>query len=84
MATLARPVQMRWSMKATEELRQRLEAKKHELEAEYHRIRAEQGDAHRQRMKDIEDKLNEVRTSLSQGIEDLTEQAAARLNRLLK
>ena len=71
-------------MKATEELRQRLEAKKHELESEYHRLRADQGEAQRRRAKEIEKKLDELRTSLSRGIENLTEQAAAHLNRLLK
>jgi archaellum component FlaC len=71
-------------MKASEELRERIEERQKRLEAEYHQLKADQGGQNRERMQEIENKLDEMKKNLRDGWDNLSQEAAEKLNQLLR
>ncbi len=71
-------------MNQKQELKARVTAKKKELEARLATLRADAGAAARDERAKIESKLSELKTSMTDGWNDLTEDVSAKLNGWLK
>jgi len=71
-------------MSEVEELKQRIEAKKHEIQAEIAEKKADADASQRAEIERLEDKLADLRSRLEGGWEDVTESIASRLNDWLK
>lgn len=66
------------------ELKLRLEAKKKELEAQVARLKADSAGAATETLRSLESKLEGIKGDLSHAFENLSETAAAKLNKWLK
>lgn len=71
-------------MKQTAELKKRIEAKRKELEARIAEGQANANQSMQARAKQAESELEELKSHLKQGWENLTEDVAGRLNRWLQ
>lgn len=72
------------STKNTQELKERIEAKKKELQADWERLKADTRSDARERREQIESKLSELREATASGVENLTDRASAKINEILK
>jgi hypothetical protein len=70
-------------MNQKQELKARVTAKKMELEARLATLRADAGAAAREERAKIESKLSELKSSMVDGWNDLTEDVASKLNHWL-
>jgi len=78
------------NMNQKQELSERVEAMKKDLEAKIHRLKADstqtartKSEEARSELSRVKAQLDELREATRQGVDNLTEKAAARLNRLL-
>lgn len=67
-----------------EELKHRVESKRKEFEAELERLKADSSADARDAQSSLEDKLGQIQDTLKDGWDNLTEDAAGKLNDLLK
>ena len=65
------------------ELKHRVEAKKKEFQAEIERLKADSSQSARDVQGGLEDKLGQIQAVLKDGWDNLTEEAASKLNGLL-
>lgn len=68
----------------TKELKYRAEARKKELEAKLAEARADAAGEGRERAESLKAKIDELESSIKGGWDNLTDEAADRLNELLK
>ena len=68
----------------TEELKDRIAAKRKRTEARIHELKADGSEASREKAKALKEKLDEVSQSISDGYENLKQDAASKLNAWLK
>lgn len=67
-----------------EELKDRIESRRHELQSRIAELKADARSDSRQEIDRLQRKLGEIERDLQAGWERLSEEAAARLNRLLE
>lgn len=70
-------------MSNKQELRERLEAKKHEWQAELQRLKNDSSEEASKRQAEVEAKISEAQTYLGEKWDSLTEQLAGKVNNLL-
>lgn len=68
----------------TEELKERVSAKQKRVEARIHELKADGSDQARQKAEQLQSQLDSVREKVSDGYENLKQDAAAKLNEWLK
>ncbi len=67
-----------------EELKHRFESKRKELEAEIERLKADSSKQARESSDQLSDKLAKLQDAVKGGWDDLTEEAASKINALLE
>lgn len=71
-------------MKEKEELRSRVEAKKKRLEARIEELKADAGASAREEKRKIDEELKQLSAALQEGWDNLTEDAARKVNDWLR
>ena len=71
-------------MKITDELKHRIQEHQSRLEAELHRLQADHGNESRERKQQLEHTLGEVKRELEAGWDNLSREAAERINQRLQ
>ena len=70
-------------MSQTDEMKDRLKAKKKTLEAKLHEARADSRKESRETVADLEKKLDDIEDALKKGWDNLSESVSARINKWL-
>lgn len=71
-------------MADVEELKNRVEARKHDIEAEIARLKADAGEKQRDRIEQLENRLQEASDVVKGGWQDLSDSVVTQLNDWLK